>query len=121
MVESLNENLKIENIEVSQHGRKITFTTNGEAGVVKIAKYYFPGWQAFLGQDQVLDIIPTEKYGLISFELPVNTHGQQVSVTLGSTMIREVSNWLTIITSFILLGVLLISLPRPIRLPKLKL
>lgn len=73
-----------------------------EESTLTLRKMYFPGWQLKInGQQKHIDI----QNGLISFNLP--SGNWQIQTYFSETPLRKISNLLTVLTLFIVLGLLL--------------
>ncbi|MBL7183794.1 MAG: hypothetical protein ISS50_05025, partial [Anaerolineae bacterium] len=63
--------------------------------------FYFPGWRAYVDGKQV-PIVPTEPYGLISFEVPVGESNLQVRFQ--DTPLRFAAKALSALSALVVLG-----------------
>jgi len=69
--------------------------------------FYFPGWQAYVDGKQV-PIVPTEPYGLISFEVPAGESNLQVRFQ--DTPLRLVAKALSVVSALIVLALIIYGL-----------
>lgn len=67
---------------------------------VDLALLYFPNWQVLVNGKEV-EISPTERYGLIEFNVPAGK--SIIAVKLKSTPIQNISNWISLFSVFILI------------------
>ncbi len=63
--------------------------------------FYFPGWRASI-DGRAVDITPTPRTGLISFEV---TDGKHIRVAYVGTNVQHLAEWLSIASAFLVLGV----------------
>jgi hypothetical protein len=66
--------------------------------------FYFPGWRAYVAGKQV-PIVPTEPYGLISFEVPAGESNLQVRFQ--DTTLRLAAKALSVLSAVIMLGLVI--------------
>jgi hypothetical protein len=71
--------------------------------------FYFPGWRAYVDGRQV-PIVPTEPYGLISFEVPAGESNLQVRFQ--DTPLRLAAKALSALSALVILGLIIWSLVR---------
>jgi hypothetical protein len=71
--------------------------------------FYFPGWRAYVDGKGVA-IIPTEPYGLISFEVPAGE--RNIQVRFQDTPLRLAGKALSALSALVILGLIIWSLVR---------
>lgn len=72
--------------------------------------FYFPGWRAFVDGERV-EVRPTDKKGLLMFEVPAGRH--VVSVSFGETRVRLAADGVSVLALLALIGVSASSIVAP--------
>jgi len=98
------ENVEVKPLSVSPLRSVYDISVDSPVTLV-YQQFYFPGWRVWL-DDEALDIRPTDRTGLIEFDVPVGEH--RLEVEFASTWARSAGN----VLSGIGVAVVLIALAR---------
>jgi hypothetical protein len=74
-----------------------------EPALLRLNQFYFPGWQATVG-DQPVAVYPSTQQGLVTVELPAGDH--TLRLTWAESPLQTWSEWVALLAAFILAGVL---------------
>ncbi|MBL7159433.1 hypothetical protein ISS85_03085 [Candidatus Microgenomates bacterium] len=100
-IEILKGKGKIEDLVVKSN--KISFLVRlEEESLIQINTIYYPGWQVFV-DNQDWDFDFENKYGLIQFSLPKDSH--EIVVIFKETVLRKTANIISLISLVFLFGV----------------
>lgn len=70
--------------------------TSEQGGAVRLTSFYFPGWQATLGDGTLLEPVSSTSLGLLTVDVPPGSH--RLRLTQPGTALQRWATWLTWVT-----------------------
>ncbi len=96
--QALTGDLEVEVVKDFPHQKILTTKGQGE---LRVNVYNFPGWKAFLDQEEI-GIQESGKLKLISLDVPEGEH--QVEVVFTDTPVRSLANLVSLLAAIVLVG-----------------